>query len=201
MNETRNVEHVDVDTLMQNLAWMQAIAVCLIAIGFSAMYAPFYSSFALQNIVGGSFLAAGAMFAAHAFWSRKWGRFVAEVSLGILYLVGALLLLVHPLGVQVALTVILGAFFLIKGITKAVYAARDRMLLGRQWLMASGMISVLMGFITILGFTERAMWMVGVLVGLDLVFAGLAAIMICHAAREALMEGHAFCFADTCFAK
>ena len=201
MIETKKIEHIDIDSLMLNLAWLQAIAVCLIAIGFTAMYAPFYSSFAIQNIVGGSFLAAGAMFAAHAYWSRKWGRFIPEFSLGALYLICALLLVVHPFGIQFALTVILGAAFVIKGIMKVVHATRKRAQVGRQWMMAGGVISLLMGCIIGLGFTEGAMWMVGVFVGLDLVFAGLSAIMISHAAREALMEGHAFCFADTCFAK
>ena len=68
-------------------------------------------------------------------------------------------------------------------------------------MMAGGITSIVMGCIIGLGFTGSAMWMVGVIVGLHLVFTGLSAIMISHAAREALMEGHAFCFADTCFAK
>lgn len=199
MNDERYVAEDDIDELMLNLAWLEALAVCLIVIGFTDMYAPFYSSFSIENITGASYLIASAMFIAHAFESRKWGRFDAEITLGSLYIVCAVLLLAHPFGVRFALTVYLPIFLALKGIMKFVYADRLRENQSRQWVLAGAVVSLLMAIVTGFWVPEDATWMIGVLVGLDLVFSGLSTMMTCHLARASLSAGLPFCFGKTCF--
>jgi hypothetical protein len=69
------------------------IGFVLMAVGMTALYAPYYSSFSLQNLIGSFFLIGGGMFVADAFWSRHEGRFVPEFSLGLLYFISENLLI------------------------------------------------------------------------------------------------------------
>ena len=89
MERKRDVRHVDMELMHYRLGWLATIGLALMAVGMAALYAPYYSSFSLQNLIGSFFLIGGGMLVVDAFWSRQEGRFVPEFLLGLLYLIFA----------------------------------------------------------------------------------------------------------------
>ncbi len=87
MERKRDVRHVDMELMHYRLGWLATIGLALMAVGMAALYAPYYSSFSLQNLIGSFFLIGGGMLVVDAFWSRHEGRFVPEFLLGLLYLI------------------------------------------------------------------------------------------------------------------
>ncbi len=199
MDKGLHIEHADLDELMYSLGWLQAISVCLIVLGLLSMYAPYYSSFRIENIIGGIFLVSGLMFATHAFRTWKSRKLVAEMLIGILYLVFGALLLANLTEGATAVALFAGLFLILKGFLKIIYAARLRKEQNWEWVMASGIVSLLTGTIISAGFPEVALQLSGVLVGLDLIFSGLSVFMLIHKARVALVRDRVSCIGDVCF--
>ncbi|MGA3113806.1 MAG: HdeD family acid-resistance protein [Syntrophobacteraceae bacterium] len=199
MEGTRDVRHVDSELMHYRLGWLVTIGFVMFTLGMTALYAPYYSSFSLQNLIGSFFLISGGMFVADAFSSRHEGRFVPEFLLGLLYLI-----FVYPIAVYAAseariLTLFLAIFFALEGILKIFFAMRSRRESNWTWGLTSGIVSVVIG---------AAVWgvpagtpLVGVMVGIDLSYSGLATIMIAHGMRKTLEMREILCIGDVCFSE
>lgn len=196
METNSDVRHVDRDLMHYRLGWLAAVGFVLITVGMTALYAPYYSSFSLQNLIGFFFLISGGLFAADAFWSRREGRFVPEFLLGFLSLIFALLIVVFASGQAGALTLLLVVFFFLEGILKIFLALRLRPAVDWAWGLTSGILSVVIG---------AAVWgvppgtpLVSVMVGIDLSYNGLATIMIAHLMRRTLEKRETLCIGNVC---
>lgn len=199
MDRNEYVLQVDEDPFLRNLDWLRVIAIALILLGLTALYAPFYSSFGPGRIFGLLFLAGGAMFVVHAVRSRRWGGFSAEFLLGVLYIATGILVFFHPLELVPSLTLFLGVFYLAKGILKMGYSLRLQARSSWQWMLANGTVSVLMGIVVLAGLPSVAMWGVAILVGLDLIFSGLTIFLFAHAMHAVVEGGNIFCIGTNCF--
>ena len=176
MERTRDVRHVDTELIHYRLAWLVTVGFGLIAVGMTALYAPYYSSFSLHNLIGSFFLISGGMFIADAFWSRREGRFEPELLLGLLYLLFAFLIIVYAAGEARTLTLFLVIFFALEGILKSYFALRLRPESDWAWGLISGIISASIGFSVWL--IPYGSPLVSVMVGMDLCYSGLATIWI-----------------------
>ncbi len=197
MKRTRDVRHVDEELMHYHLGWLVTIGFALIAVGMTALYAPYYSGFSLQDLIGSFFLIGGGMFVADAYMCRREGRFVPELLAGLLYLIFAVLIGVYAAGAARTLTLFLIIFFALEGILKIYFALRLRPEADWTWGLISGVISVCIGF---------AVWappygspLVSVMVGMDLFYSGLATIWIARAMRKKLEKRETLCIGDVCF--
>jgi uncharacterized membrane protein HdeD (DUF308 family) len=85
-----------------------------------------------------------------------------------------------------SLTLILIAFFVIEGIASIMFALdHKRELSGRWgWMLASGIIDLILATIILTGLPGSAAWAIGLLVGINMVFGGSALIAMALHARE-----------------
>jgi uncharacterized membrane protein HdeD (DUF308 family) len=77
------------------------------------------------------------------------------------------------------------AFFLIEGIVTIMYAIDHRNQLSTRWgwMLASGVVDLVLAGIIFAGLPGSAAWALGLLVGINLVFGGTAMIGMALAAR------------------
>jgi uncharacterized membrane protein HdeD (DUF308 family) len=108
------------------------------------------------------------------------------ISAGLGIVVGVLLL-ASPIGGAVSLTILLSAFFIVEGIVSVMFALDHRReLTGRWgWMMASGIVDLVLGAMIFAGLPSTAAWAIGLLVGINMVFGGSALIGMALAARKA----------------
>ena len=85
-----------------------------------------------------------------------------------------------------SLTLVLIAFFVIEGIASILYAIEHRnQLTGRWgWMLFSGIIDLILAAIIFSGLPGTAVWALGLLVGINMVFGGVALIGMAMAARH-----------------
>ncbi len=198
MDKIRNAHHIDTDLMRYRLGWLVVIGFGLIVIGLTAIYAPYYSGFTLQSIIGSSFLISGAMFMADAYKSRQEGRFVPESLMAILYIVFAILVGFAAREAK-TITVFSGIFLFLEGILKIFYSVKLYPKLDWRWALMSGVLSLIIG--AVLWWIPYGSPLVGVMAGLDLTHTGLATIMIAHAMRETLEKRELLCIGDLCFSE
>jgi uncharacterized membrane protein HdeD (DUF308 family) len=96
----------------------------------------------------------------------------------ILGIAVGIVLLLWPLSGVLSLTLILIAFFVIEGIASIMFALEHkRELSGRWgWMLASGIIDLILATIILTGLPGTAAWAIVLLVGINMVFGGSALI-------------------------
>jgi uncharacterized membrane protein HdeD (DUF308 family) len=93
-----------------------------------------------------------------------------------------ILLMARPMAGMAAVTLLLTGFFFASGLAAAVTSASERYG-GWIWDLAFGVLSVLLGIIMLASWPRVAVWMVGTLVGVDIVIRG-ATMMSAGTRRE-----------------
>ncbi|WP_426436884.1 HdeD family acid-resistance protein [Bradyrhizobium genosp. P] len=122
--------------------------------------------------IGWMAIVAGGFEIFHAFWTKGWGGFVWQLVLGALYLAFGIVLVSQPVASALILTYTLGLLFLISGIVRILIGISHWRQLG--WIMlASGLFGVLAGLVILSGFPATGLWVLGLLLGVDLLSHGI----------------------------
>jgi uncharacterized membrane protein HdeD (DUF308 family) len=171
------------EALSRNWGWLLALGILMIILGVVAMAAPVVATIAIQVMLGWLLVISGIAEGIHAFMVKEWRGFLLELLSAVLYLGVGLLLLVDPLKGAVALTLILAVFLLVEGIFKIITALRVRDHRGWGWLLASGIVSVVLGVMIWAQWPASGLWVIGLLVGIQLLFTGWSLVMLALVAR------------------
>lgn len=123
--------------------------------------------------IGAMAIVAGAFEIFHAFWTKGWGGFVWQIVLGIVYIAFGLVLTTQPIAGALALTYVFGLLLVASGIVRIVIGLRKAG--GTDWIMAlSGVFGIAAGVVILFGWPMTGLWVLGFLLGLDLIFHGVA---------------------------
>jgi uncharacterized membrane protein HdeD (DUF308 family) len=124
-------------------------------------------------LVGAIAIAAGLFEIGYAVWTKGWGGFGWQLLLGALYVICGVVLITQPVLGAMALTFALGLALAISGFLRIAIAVdhwRDK-----GWIiLLSGVFGVVAGLIILTGFPRTSLWVLGLLLGVDLVWHGLA---------------------------
>jgi uncharacterized membrane protein HdeD (DUF308 family) len=121
--------------------------------------------------IGATAMAAGVFEIGHAFWTKGWGGFAWQILLGALYVAFGLVLLTQPVIGAFILTYTLGLVLAVSGVVRVLIGIRHWRDTG--WLMLlSGMFGIVAGLIILTGFPASGVWVLGLLLGIDLLSHG-----------------------------
>jgi uncharacterized membrane protein HdeD (DUF308 family) len=171
------------EALSRNWGWLLAVGILMIILGVVAIGAPVVATIAVQFMLGWLLVISGIAEGMHAFMVQGWRGFLFELLSALLYLGVGILLLVNPLEGALALTIVLAVFLLVEGIFKIIMALRVREHRGWGWLLASGIVSLILGALIWAQWPASGLWVIGLLVGIQLLFTGWALVMLALAAR------------------
>jgi uncharacterized membrane protein HdeD (DUF308 family) len=128
-------------------------------------------------------LIAGAAQTAAALLARDWDGFFLFLLLGFLYAVAGFLTLQHPLLASEGLTLMLAALFLVVGLFRIAVA-----LVGRVpswgWPLFNGVVTVLLGLAIWLHWPASGLWVVGTLVGIEVIVNGVTWSVLAFGVRR-----------------
>jgi uncharacterized membrane protein HdeD (DUF308 family) len=163
--------------LKKNWGWYLALGVGLALLGTLAVLFAF-SSTMLSVIYLGVFLVGFGIFEAiKAFKVDKWQGFFLHLFLGILYTVGGIFMIWHPIANAVSLTLLLAVFFVIAGITRIAVALMYNMP-HKGWLILNGAVTLLLGGLIWYQWPVAGLWVIGTLLGIEMIFTGWTWIML-----------------------
>ncbi len=163
----------------------EGIALCLL--GLAAILVPPLAGLAATIFLGWLFLLAGVVGLLATLRARSAPGFAWSLLSAIVALVAGGVLLWNPLQGLVTLTYVLIAFFIVDGLLIIVLAiAHRREMSGRwEWMLANGVIDLVLAAIIISGLPGTLAWALGLLLGIDLVFGGTSLIGMALDARNA----------------
>jgi uncharacterized membrane protein HdeD (DUF308 family) len=160
----------------------------LLILGLIAVAVPALATLAVTILFGWLFMVSGIIGLFTTFWMRGVPGFWWSLASAILAILAAIWLLAQPIAGPLTLTVVLIAFFLIEGIASVMFAIDHRRELSGQWgwMLLSGLVDLVLSVLIAVGLPSTAVWALGLLVGINMVFGGMALIaMALHARNEA----------------
>ena len=135
-------------------------------------------------LIGVCAIVGGAFEIAHAFWTKGWGGFFWQIFLGILYIAAGISLVTQPAAGSILLTYVLGIILLASGAVRTFVGFRNWASAG--WLLTlSGLFGIVAGLIILSGWPTTGLWVIGFLLGIDLLSHGLGWLLLALRPRAA----------------
>ena len=154
--------------------WARAVlGIALIVAGLVVL-----SDVAMATILSAKFIAAiavagGAIEIVHAFWTKGWGGFAWQIVLGVIYVCFGIALWNQPVAGALFITWVLGLLLLISGVMRTFIGFSRWQDAG--WVMLlSGVFGILAGLVVLTGFPMTGLWVIGFVLGIDLLSHGIA---------------------------
>jgi uncharacterized membrane protein HdeD (DUF308 family) len=166
------------DQIDHHRGWFIFLALLLIVAGAAAIAFPVLSSLAVELWTAIAFVIAGVAQIIHAFAVRNWSGFILALLVGLLYLAAGVVLWLNPLAGVVTLTVFLAAVLVVDGVFRSILAFQIRSRAGWFWLLFGGIVSIVLGLMIWGQLPSSALWVLGLLLGINLVFSGVAFLML-----------------------
>jgi uncharacterized membrane protein HdeD (DUF308 family) len=159
--------------------------VLLIVFGMVAVGSPFLAAVAVSVVVAWLIVLAGVVHLMLGFRAHGAGSTIWKILVGIAYLCFGGYLIVHPVGGVVSLTLLLASLFMVEGILDIVMFVKLRPMQGSNWVLLDGIVSLLLGLMIYMQWPSSSAWAIGTLVGVSLIFSGVARVMMSLAVRKA----------------
>lgn len=156
-----------------------------IILGILAIILPGVMTLGVELFVGWLFLIGGVIQGIRAFSSYRVPGFFVSLFSAILSVIVGVLLLVYPLSGIITLTLMLTAFFFVDGIFKIIFSFRMRPHQSWGTLLISGILSLALAFIIWSGWPGTAVWAIGLLVGINMLFTGCTMVYLGWNAKTA----------------
>ena len=158
--------------LHKNWGWMVAFGALLALAGFVALGSVVLSTIATVLVVGVAMIVSGLVEIAYAFAMRSWKKFFLWIVIGLLYVVGGGAVVQNPLLAAGFLTLLLGAGLFASGLVRIFLAFQ--LPKNAPWALValSGAVTFLLGGVILAQWPVSSLWVLGVFLGVDLIFAG-----------------------------
>jgi uncharacterized membrane protein HdeD (DUF308 family) len=158
--------------------WIVALGAVYVIAGFFALGSIAMATVASVLVVGVAMIVAGVAEVINAFQIKSWGKFLIWALLGVLYIVAGFVTFENPLLAAALLTLVLGASLVASGIMRSILAFSMKRDAPWIWVALSGAITLLLGLLILARWPTNSVYILGLLLGIDLVMAGAGWIAI-----------------------
>lgn len=153
--------------------------IVFVILGIFAIALPTITTISITILVGILFLIAGLIQLIRVFQHQDSNTFWISLINAALAIVVGILILVYPLHGAMFLTLMLGIWFLFHGIIQIALSFQAKEVSENWWLLLfSGIVSVLLSLIIWSGWPATSLWIIGLLLGINLLFFGISLLTI-----------------------
>jgi uncharacterized membrane protein HdeD (DUF308 family) len=169
-----NIDEFEINHQPINSRWITGIAVFMCILGVFAIIFPFFATIASTFFFGWLFVFSGISQIIYAFHSRRSSHFFWQFVLGILYFLSGIFIVSNILEGVLTITLILGITIFVQGIIQVSIAFKIRRRFSK-WVsvLMSGIIGIIFGIFIWSNFPFNALWIIGLLVGVNLLADGI----------------------------
>ncbi len=157
------------------------VGLILMALGLIGIFVPGLLSIATAALIAWLLILGGAFWGWHAF---KHGAGFIDWIKPVLLLVTGVLILIKPLTGVATLALLLSFYLLMDAFANLSLASSVPVPRARGWMFFNGIIDIVLAMLFIVGWPNSSFWMVGIFIGISLLFDGWALAMIGWAMRH-----------------
>lgn len=176
--------------LKKATGWSISLGILMVIAGIFAISLPLATGLGVTIWLGWILNFVGVTELVYAWQSRDEDRvsFILKLAVGLLYLGGGIFLLVNPMKGAMTLTLMLATFLLFEGIFEMMLAFKLRSLSPSWgWVLGHAAVTLLLAGMIWSGFPNNSAWVIGLLVGINIISSGISRIMLSLAARSVLL--------------
>jgi uncharacterized membrane protein HdeD (DUF308 family) len=166
--------------LRSHWVWFLLMGLLLVITGTLAIVAPpatVGTTFAATIFLGVLLMVAGVSTIISSFWIGRWSGFLVQLLVGILYMACGFLITENPVVTAVTLTVFIAVSFIVLGVFRTVGSLVLRFPQW-GWSLLNGVVTLLAGIVIYRQLPFDALWVIGLLIGLEMLFNGWTWIML-----------------------
>lgn len=150
----------------------------LLILGILAIVVPFVATLAIAYMTGWLLLFAGVEQVIFAIQRSDEGGLPTKLLLGGIYLVAGGVLLRRPLTGVLTITTVVAVLLAVDGILEIMLGIRLRGTVATGWLLTGGILSLVLGVLTLTTLPGSSQWLIGTFVGIRLLFKGIEHIRL-----------------------
>jgi uncharacterized membrane protein HdeD (DUF308 family) len=177
----------EIGEVQKNWGWFFALGLLLIFLGLAVISSAFVATLFSIILLGIFLMAAGVVQIVQSFLARKWSGFFLSLFLGLLYIIAGFFCVARPEITVLTLTLWIAAFCFLVGLFRmlsSVILRFDEW----GWVFLNGLITFLLGAMIYANWPISGLWVIGVFVGVDMIFSGLSWIILSLTAKDAQIE-------------
>jgi len=185
MNEIDDI-NIEIQQMQQQMRsylqahWRLFLAegIAFIVLGLCAIIVPQLFTVATAIFLGWILLFGGIVHVVRAFVISNMPGFGWWLFMGFLQVFIGYLFIVNPVAGAVTLTMLLTVFFALEGIAKISLALMMRPLVNWGFILFSGITALVFALIIWISWSESTHWLLGLFVGINMVFLGWSLVKI-----------------------
>jgi uncharacterized membrane protein HdeD (DUF308 family) len=168
----------ELEPLRAKWGWIVALGVIYVIVGLVALGSVITATAASVLVVGIMMVIAGVAEVINAFQIKTWGKFLLWLGLGALYILAGFVTFENPLLAAALLTLLLGASLFVSGIMRIILGFSMKEGTPWIWVVLSGVVTLVLGLMILARWPVSSLYVLGLFLGIDLVFAGASWIGI-----------------------
>jgi uncharacterized membrane protein HdeD (DUF308 family) len=157
--------------------WFLFLGIIMLVGGVLSLASPFVASVVAIDILAVVLQIAGIVTIVSSFFTGKWGAFLVHMLVGMLYLMAGLIIPARPLVSILVATIFISASFMLMGLFR-ILAAMTIRFPQWGWMLLNGAITFILGLAIYRHLPQCAVWVIGLLIGVELLFSGWTWIML-----------------------
>jgi len=177
----------------RNARMLLFVGIVTTVAGIVAILAPWISGLTVALFVGAALIVGGIARIVGAFGAASFGQGALAFLGGALGTIAGLIIAARPQLGLATLTLVLSGYLIADGVFGAIVAFRMRPERGWGWMMFSAILAGVLGVLLLSEWPLSGLWAVGTLVGINLVFFGIALAsvggVVGREAKDALTPG------------
>ena len=160
------------------LSYVLIEGILLSALGLGMLMLPKITTISFGLMLCLTFVVYGGYKVINAILTRNYSRhFILNILAGLLLFLVGVFLFMAPMFTLILITSAIGVYFILESISSTAFAVQNKNTLYFWWLeILVGVMQFLLGLIVILGLPSTALWVVGILAGVNFLIAGIVLI-------------------------
>jgi len=172
------------ETVKRHSLWYLIQGGLMILAGVLAIVYPVLSSVAVVIFLGWLLIISGVVQAISVIGAHSVPHFWLQLVSVVLFVIVGTLFLRHPGEGLLTLTLLFIVFFMVEGISKVIFSLTIRPFPNWGWVLISGIIGILLSLYLWASIPITAVWLLGVLLGIELICEGAALTYLAWQVRK-----------------
>lgn len=183
-NDLQAMQNEVFGELKRNWGWMLALGIIMVILGTVGLGMTVLLNEVVVLYIGVLLLFGAGVQLVQAFRGQGWKGRLWHVLIALAYLVAGAITIYDPVKVGIILTLLIAWALVFIGGLRLVVAIQMRGNSGWVWVLLGGIASIVLGIMVMNQWPESGLWVIGLFVAIEMIFAGWSQIMIALAAKN-----------------
>lgn len=182
--DSANINDEVFGELKKNWAWMLSLGIVMVMLGVIGLGMTVLFNEIVVMYFGFLLLFGSGVQLMQAFRAEAWKGRVWHVLIALVYIVGGIIAITEPVIAGMTLALLIAWTLIVIGVLRLFMGLQMRGANGWLWTLLGGVLSVVLGVMIINEWPQSGLWVIGLFVAIEILFAGWSQIMIALAAKN-----------------